>query len=83
MYENQTYENIKAAMLAEITLTDKREGSFVNDMLSVAAMEGEKLYTELEHSCSYFSNNHCNNRNDGSEFFHAQFTSTNPDLLIP
>lgn len=49
MYENQTYENIKAAMLAEITLTDKREGSFVNDMLSVAAMEGEKLYTELEH----------------------------------
>lgn len=49
MYEDQTYEAIKAAMLAEVTLTDKREGSFVNDMLSPAAMELEKLYTQLEH----------------------------------
>ncbi len=49
MYENMTYETIKADMLAEITLTDKREGSFVNDMLSTAALEGEKVYVQLEH----------------------------------
>lgn len=50
MYEDKTYEAIKAEMLEEITLTDKREGSFVNDMLSTAAMQGEKLYVAMEHA---------------------------------
>lgn len=50
MYEEQTYEAIKTKMLAEITQTDKREGSFVNDMLSPAALACETLYTALEHT---------------------------------
>ena len=50
MYENKTYEALKEEMLQEITLTDKREGSFVNDMLSTAALQSEKLYVELEHT---------------------------------
>ena len=50
MYENETYEKLKAEMLAEITLTDKREGSYVNDMLSTAALKGEKLYVDMEHA---------------------------------
>lgn len=50
MYEDRTYEALKAEMLEEITLTDKREGSFVNDMLSTAAMQGEKIYVAMEHA---------------------------------
>lgn len=50
MYENETYEKLKAEMLEEITLTDKREGSFVNDMLSTAALMGEKYYVAMEHA---------------------------------
>ncbi len=50
MYENKTYEVLKEEMLEQITLTDKREGSFVNDMLSTAALQGEKLYVAMEHT---------------------------------
>lgn len=50
MYEKETYEKLKAEMLEEITLTDKREGSFVNDMLSTAALKGEKIYVAMEHA---------------------------------
>ena len=50
MYEDKSYEALKEEMLQEITQTDKREGSFVNDMLSAAALQGEKLYVALEHT---------------------------------
>lgn len=49
MYEGNTYENLKEEMLEEITLTDKREGSYANDMISSSAIQGEKYYVELEH----------------------------------
>ena len=50
MYENNTFEVLRKEMLEEITLTDKREGSYVSDMLSTAALKGEKLYVDLEHA---------------------------------
>lgn len=50
MYENETYEALKEEMLKEIALVDKREGSFVNDMLSTAALQGERLYVAMEHA---------------------------------
>lgn len=33
MYEDRLYEVLKEEMLQEITQTDKREGSFVNDII--------------------------------------------------
>lgn len=59
MYENMTYEFLKAEMLEEITQTDKREGSYANDMLSPGAMEGEKLYAELRKLVSIFFKTDC------------------------
>ena len=47
MYE-KTYEEIKADILREITLTDKREGSFVNDMISPVSAELEKVYAQFD-----------------------------------
>lgn len=49
MYEGMTYEAIKEEMLEGITRVDKREGSFVQDMLSPAAMQGERIYAQMEH----------------------------------
>ncbi|MBR4934499.1 MAG: baseplate J/gp47 family protein [Anaerotignum sp.] len=54
MYDDITYESLKEEMLQEITLTDKREGSYVNDMISTSAMEGEKAYAALRHVISIF-----------------------------
>lgn len=48
MYENKTYENIKADILTDITLTDKREGSFVNDMVSPITYELERVYNQFD-----------------------------------
>ena len=48
MYEGMTYEVLKERMLEKVTLTDKREGSFVNDMLSPVAYEAERFYNQLD-----------------------------------
>ena len=48
MYEEQTYEVIKERMLQPITRTDKREGSFVGDMMSSCAYEGERMYHQMD-----------------------------------
>lgn len=48
MYENKTYENIKENILEKISDIDKREGSFVNDMVSPVAMEFEGAYQQFE-----------------------------------
>lgn len=48
MYEDKTYENIKEGMLKKITLTDKREGSFANDMVSAVAYEIEGAYNRFD-----------------------------------
>lgn len=48
MYEDMSYENIKAGILEGVTLTDKREGSFVNDMVSPVSYELEKCYSKLD-----------------------------------
>lgn len=48
MYEGQTYEVIKERMLEPITKTDKREGSFVGDMMSSCAYEGERMYHQMD-----------------------------------
>lgn len=47
MYE-KTYEEIKADILSRITMTDKREGSFVQDMISPVSLELEKLYAQFD-----------------------------------
>lgn len=52
MYEGMTYEVLKERMLENVTLTDKREGSFVNDMLSPAAYEAERFYNQLDRALS-------------------------------
>ena len=44
MYEDRLYEALKEEMLQEITQTDKREGSFVNDIISTSAMKGEEVW---------------------------------------
>lgn len=54
MYEDITYESLREEMLKEITLTDKREGSFVSDIVSTSAMEGEKVYAALRQAISLF-----------------------------
>lgn len=48
MYENKTYENIKADILEDVTLTDKREGSFVHDMVSPISYELERVYNQFD-----------------------------------
>lgn len=48
MYEEKLYEAIKAEILAQIALTDKREGSFVNDMVSPISMAIEDIYGEFK-----------------------------------
>lgn len=48
MYENKTYETIKNDILKKVTLTDKREGSFVNDMISPISYELERIYGEFD-----------------------------------
>lgn len=53
-YDDITYESLKEEMLKDITLTDKREGSFVNDLISTSAMEGEKVYAALRQAISLF-----------------------------
>ena len=44
----ETYEDIKKKILAPIVGLDKREGSFIGDMVSPIAMEMERQYLELE-----------------------------------
>lgn len=47
-YKDKTYEKIKERVLNSITNTlDKREGSFINDMVSPYCQELEDLYSEL------------------------------------
>ena len=48
MYENKTYDAIKADILKEINSVDAGEGSFVNDMVSPISMEFESNYAQLE-----------------------------------
>lgn len=49
MYENQTYDAIMARLLAAVPDTlDKREGSFIWDALSPAALELAQLYIQLD-----------------------------------
>lgn len=48
MYEDKTYENIKGEILKKVSLTDKREGSFVNDMVSGVAYEIEGAYNRFD-----------------------------------
>jgi len=49
VYENQTYDAIMARLLAAVPDTlDKREGSFIWDALSPAALELAQLYIQLD-----------------------------------
>lgn len=49
MYENQTYDAIMARLLAAVPDTlDKREGSFIWDALSPAALELAQAYFNLD-----------------------------------
>jgi len=49
VYENQTYEAIMTRLLSKVPDTlDKREGSFVWDALSPAALELAQLYMQLD-----------------------------------
>lgn len=49
MYNNQTYEAIKERILKGITINvDKREGSFINDMISPLAVELTRAYIEFD-----------------------------------
>lgn len=47
VYDNKTYESIKDTMLSKVNNVDKREGSFVNDMLSPIALELEGAYQQF------------------------------------
>lgn len=50
MYENQTYETIRARMLARVSSTaDRREGSLICDAVSPAAAECAQLYIEADY----------------------------------
>lgn len=54
MYENQTYEAIMARLLAVVPDTlDKREGSFVWDALSPAALELAQVYIQMDLMLQY------------------------------
>lgn len=49
MYNNETYESIKERILNSIsTGLDKREGSFIHDMISPIAVELTRAYMELD-----------------------------------
>lgn len=49
MYENESYEIIKDRILKDISINiDKREGSFVQDMISPLAAEITRAYIELD-----------------------------------
>lgn len=50
MYSNQTYEVIKERILNDTNINvDKREGSFVNNMVSPIAIEFTRTYIEFNH----------------------------------
>lgn len=50
MYENKTYEKIKKDILDKISnKLDKREGSFINDMVSPYCLELESAYEEFKY----------------------------------
>lgn len=54
MYENQTYETIMQRLLAAVPDNlDKREGSFVWDALSPAALELAQLYIQMDLMLQY------------------------------
>lgn len=59
MYENKTYEKIKKDVLNKINNNvDKREGSFINDMVSPYCLELESAYEEFNYLLdSMFLNN--------------------------
>lgn len=59
MYEDRLYEVLKEEMLQEITQTDKREGSFVNDIISTSAMKGEEVWAELSKAVGVFFKKDC------------------------
>lgn len=42
-----SYEEIKERILAGVSMTDRREGSFVNDMVSPMSLELEKVYQAI------------------------------------
>ncbi len=48
MYEDRIYENIKKDILEQVSMTDKREGSFVHDMISPVSYELEAVYAQFE-----------------------------------
>lgn len=48
MYEGKIYENIREGILSKIEGIDKREGSFVSDMVSPVSMEIESCYQQFE-----------------------------------
>lgn len=47
MFEDRTYENIKAEILSDVTMTDTREGSFANDMVSPISLQLEGVYAQF------------------------------------
>ena len=59
MYEDRLYEALKEEMLQEITQTDKREGSFVNDIISTSAMKGEEVWEALSRAVGVFFKKDC------------------------
>lgn len=48
MYEEKTYEAIRDGILERVTATDKREGSFVSDMVSPISYELESVYNQFD-----------------------------------
>jgi uncharacterized phage protein gp47/JayE len=48
MYENKTYDTIKANILENITTVNKNEGSFINETISPVALEIGTVYREFE-----------------------------------
>ncbi|MEG1965593.1 MAG: baseplate J/gp47 family protein [Oscillospiraceae bacterium] len=48
MYKDKSYENIKQNILAEIIDVDKREGSFIDEMISPLSLELESNYNEFD-----------------------------------
>lgn len=49
MYKSETYESIKERILNSISIElDKREGSFIHDMISPIAVELTRAYMELD-----------------------------------
>lgn len=48
MYENKTYDTIKANILENITTVNKNEGSFINEMISPVSLEIGTTYREFD-----------------------------------